>query len=160
MSFDNRISLRLTAADQKKINEALKTAQETLKPYLVALTTEERRGLPKMSDRTTPFVEKALDYAQTNPALAPSFLNVQEFKVDLEAVYQLTELLRTVDQLSTLLNDTVLLAGSEAYEAALSFYSSVKQAAKVNVPGAKGIADDLGKRFEKSRSTERKTTAQ
>ncbi len=69
MSFDNRISLRVTAADQKKINEALKTAQETLKPYLVALTTEERRTLPKMSDRTTPFVEKALGYAQTNPLI-------------------------------------------------------------------------------------------
>ncbi len=42
------------------------------------------------------------------------YLDVREFKVNFKAVYQLTELLRTVDQLNTLLNDTVLLAGSEA----------------------------------------------
>lgn len=159
MAYENRISVRLTPQDQQHINEALRTVQETLKPYLVALTPEERKTLPKMGDRSTPFVEKALSYAQSNPSLLPTFLNVEEFKVDLDAVYQLTDLLRTVDQLSTLLNDTVLLAGSEAYEAALTFYSSAKQAAKVNVPGAKGIADDLSKRFEKSRNNESKTPA-
>jgi hypothetical protein len=65
---------------------------------------------------------------------------VQEFKVDLEAVYQLTELLRTVDQLSTLLNDTVMLAGSVAYDSGAVVLRFRQQAAKVNVPGAKGIA--------------------
>ncbi len=156
MAYENRISVRLSPEDQQRINESLRAVQETLKPYLVALTPEERKTLPKMSDRTTPFVEKALSYAQANPALSPAFLNVEEFKVDMDSVYQLTELLRTVDQLSALLNDTVLLAGSEAYEAALTFYNSAKQAAKVNVPGAKGIVDDLSKRFEKTRSSESK----
>ncbi len=159
MAFENRISMRLTPEDQQRINDSLRAVQETLTPYLVALTAEERKNLPKMSDRTTPFVEKALSYAQANPSISPLFLNVEEFKVDLEAVYQLTELLRTVDQLSDLLNDTVLLAGSEAYEAALTFYSSAKQAAKINVPGAKGIADDLSKRFEKNRSSESRMPA-
>jgi len=40
-----------------------------------------------------------------------------------------------------------MLAGSEAYVAALSFYNSVKQAAKLNVPEAKTIYEDLKKRF-------------
>jgi hypothetical protein len=41
----------------------------------------------------------------------------------------------------------MMLAGSEAYIAALAYYNSVKQAAKMNVPGARAIYDDLSKRF-------------
>jgi hypothetical protein len=39
------------------------------------------------------------------------------------------------------------LSGSEAYVASLAFYNSVKQAARINVPGAKAIAEDLKLRF-------------
>lgn len=41
-----------------------------------------------------------------------------------------------------------MLAGSEAYAAALSYYNSVKMASKLNVNGAKAIYEDLRKRFE------------
>jgi len=47
------------------------------------------------------------------------------------------------------LPDTEMLSGSEAYVAALTYYNSVKQAAKMNVPSAKAIYEDLRKRFEK-----------
>ena len=43
-----------------------------------------------------------------------------------------------------------MMAGSEAYIASLSYYNSVKMAAKLNVPGAKPIYDDLKKRFTKN----------
>jgi len=46
------------------------------------------------------------------------------------------------------LDDTITVAGSEAYIAALAFYKSVKVAATMNVPGAQEIYDDLSKRFE------------
>ena len=39
------------------------------------------------------------------------------------------------------------LSGSEAYVASLAFYNSVKQAAKINIPGAKAISEDLKLRF-------------
>jgi hypothetical protein len=42
-----------------------------------------------------------------------------------------------------------MMAGSEAYVSALSYYNSVKTAAKMNVPGAKIIFEDLSKRFAK-----------
>jgi hypothetical protein len=41
------------------------------------------------------------------------------------------------------------MSGSEAYTAALAYYNSVKQAAKMNVPNAKSIYKDLKQRFEK-----------
>lgn len=45
-------------------------------------------------------------------------------------------------------NDTIMMAGSEAYIAALMYYNSIKRVAAENVPGAKAIYDDLKVRFE------------
>ena len=61
----------------------------------------------------------------------------------------LTDLARPIEQLNRTLEDTIILAGSEAYVASLAYYNSVKQAAKMNVPGALPIQDDLSKRFDR-----------
>jgi hypothetical protein len=104
-------------------------------------------ALPKMGDKTLAFVTKALDYAKQNPTLAPAFLNVPEFEKDVTAVTSLNNVLRPLQQLTEKLDDTTLQAGSEAYAAALIFYTSVKSAAKAGVPGTKNIYDDLQARF-------------
>ena len=44
-------------------------------------------------------------------------------------------------------SDTNMAAGSEAYVTALTLYNSIKAAAKVNVPGADVLANELGERF-------------
>ncbi len=56
---------------------------------------------------------------------------------DWNAVQHLIPLLRTMGQIQSNMNDTVMLAGSESYVSALSYYNSVKLAAKMNVTGAK-----------------------
>ncbi|WP_439475703.1 hypothetical protein [Algoriphagus formosus] len=123
--------------------------QSILAPYVVALTPDQRRTLPKMSDGTEPFVGKVVEYADSNPQFLPPFVNKEEFDKDWEAVSSLLPLLRLCTQIYDNLSDTTMLAGSEAYVSALSYYNSVKQAAKVNVPDAKAIYEDLRKRFER-----------
>lgn len=118
-----------------------------LSPYVIALQAEERRALPKMGDKTFPFVEKALEYAQANPALSPGFIDMPEWQKDNEAHARLTSLYRLAEQLCSSVDDTMMLCGSESYTAALGFYNSVRQAAKMNVTDAKPIAEDLAKRF-------------
>ena len=59
------------------------------------------------------------------------------------------ELARPIEQLNRTLDDTIMLSGSEAYVAALAYYNSVKRAAKINVPGALTIHEDLKKRFDR-----------
>ncbi len=83
---------------------------------------------------------------------APSYLNVEELKTDLQAVTDLTQIFRPIEQLCENLNDTITQAGSEAYIASLAYYNSVKQAAKMNIPDAKTIFNDLKIRFEKATS--------
>lgn len=148
MSTENVISIEIPAAELQVVKDALDTIQTTLAPYVLALTPEQRKRLPKMSDGTEPFVAKVMDYATSDPQFAPPYMDVPEMKKDFDAVTQLMPILRTVDQLEDNINDTAMMAGSEAYVAALSYYNSVKMAAKMNVPGAKAIYDDLKKRFE------------
>jgi hypothetical protein len=113
------------AAAQTKIDEAL----TALGPYLLALTPGERRELPKMGEKTIGFVEKAFDFARQNPNLLPAYFSADEFGVDFGVAHGLWTLLNTVQQLEQGIDDTEMVAGSEAYQAALVFYKSVKLAA-------------------------------
>lgn len=148
MSYENRISLNLNSTDITTIKHALTTLDRLLKPHLKALKSDERRHLPKMADGNLPFVEKAMDYAQSDPEFAPKYLNVPEMKVDYSAVELLTSFIRPLEQLVDNLGDSITLSGSELFVASLTYYNTVKQAAKTDVPGAKFIAEDLAKRFK------------
>lgn len=148
MSKENRISIAIPPADLQAVQQALATIQTILAPYVVALTPEDRKKVLKMGDSSEPFVSKAMDYATSDPQFLPPFMQAAEMKKDWDAVVDLLPTFRTVQQLDDNLSDTVMLAGSEAYEAALAYYASVKMAAKMNIPGAKAIYEDLKKRFE------------
>ncbi len=102
-----------------------------------------------MSEKTVSFVEKAINYAESRPESVPFYLSVEEMKIDFRAVNDLKQILREAQQLCTALNNTIILSGSEAYTAALAYYSAVKQAAANNVPHAQAVYEDLKKRFEK-----------
>ncbi|MDR2130307.1 MAG: hypothetical protein LBP56_03935 [Odoribacteraceae bacterium] len=118
-----------------------------LSPYLLTLTLEERHILPKMGDKTLGFVEKALDYARHYPRLCPSYLDISAFGVDMTDATGLRAVYISAKQLSDGIDDTVMVAGSEAYRAALVFYKAVKAAAALDIPGAKEVYNDLKARF-------------
>jgi hypothetical protein len=147
MSVDNSISIQIPEGDLTIVRDALALIQTTLAPYLIALTPEDRKKLPKMGDGSEPFVAKVMDYVVSDPQFLPPYLHVVEMKKDWDVVTGLMPIFRTVQQLDSNLSDTVMLSGSEAYEASLNYYKSVKMAAKMNVPNAKTIAEDLSKRF-------------
>jgi hypothetical protein len=128
---------------QTKLNEII----AMLAPYMLALTPAERQTLPKMGEKTLAFVEKALDFARQNPGLLPPFLDMDAFAVDFGDAHSLWTLLNTLRQLLEMVDDTEMIAGSEAYQAALLFYKAVKMAAEMDIPGAKAIYEELSKRF-------------
>lgn len=149
MSLVNRVSIDISAEDQQAIEDALTTLKNKLQPYLHPLTPQDRKELPKMNDGTAPFVTKALEYANSNSSFVPAFMSTGELKKDVDAVNTLTRYLRRVEEIRDLLDDTVMLAGSEAYVAALAFYNAVKLGARMNISGAGPIYEDLKKRFVK-----------
>ena len=147
-TLENLVSVKLTDKEIDTIKKSLQTINDTLAPHGVALTNTERRRLPKMSDKSLPFVEKSLQYAEKHPTLVPAFVNVPEFKIDVQAAQVLRDLMQDARQVCDLLDDTTLMAGSEAYVAALAFYNSVKMGTRMNVPTARPIYEDLKQRFE------------
>jgi hypothetical protein len=81
-----------------------------------------------------------------------SYMDREALFSDLKVTQQLTPLFRIIKAMNDGLDDTIMEAGGEGYINALSYYNSVKQAAKMNVPGAKSIYEDLSKRFEKAKT--------
>jgi hypothetical protein len=150
--MDNKVNFSIPEEVISQVTQRLNEAASLLQPYLIALSPEERRTIPKMSDKTMPFVEKTLEYCQTAPQFAPTYMDREALAGDMKVTQQLTPLLRTTIALNDGLDDTTMEAGAESYVNALSYYNSVKQAAKMNVPGAKSIYDDLSKRFERAKN--------
>jgi hypothetical protein len=132
---------------QQKLNEV----SALLSPYLLTLTPSERQELLVMGDKTLGFVEKAIEFARQNPTLAPSFLNIADFEIDMSDATGLRTLQNTAKQVLQGIDDTVIVAGSEAFHAALAFYNSVKYAALQDIYGAKAVYEELRKRFPGSR---------
>lgn len=146
MPYQN-ISAELTDSVKQDILNRLQNITDLL-PFLINLTLDERHSLPKMGDKSFPFVDKSLELAEQNPHLVPPYIDINELKKD----FQLAQGLRTVQNATATLlekiSDTYIAAGSEALTAALTFYQSAKQAAKKNVPGTDLVVNELAKRFE------------
>jgi hypothetical protein len=122
-------------------------------PYIVALTPEERRSLLKMGDRTLAFVEKAHDFAAANPSLVPPYVDMDAYDVDFADAHGLWTLLNSISQLYENLSNTVMVAGSEAYQTSLTFYKNIKIAAEQDVPGAASIYEELRARFPRNKKS-------
>jgi hypothetical protein len=92
-------------------------------------------------------VEKAFEFAEANPTLCPSFLDMAAFRIDMGDATGLRVVRNDSRQTLELLDDIVLLAGSEAYQASLAFYNYIKLLASQDVPRAKAIYEELKVRF-------------
>ena len=147
---DNRISASLTDADKAAVLSAVNTIREKL-PFLIDLSLEERKGLPKLGDKSQAFVSQALELATQNTDILPRSFDVDEFRKDVELLNALRPVVTALTQLQELLDDTYVEVGSEAYSSALFVYQIARAANK----GAAldNLLDGLAQRFaRKSRS--------
>jgi hypothetical protein len=117
-------------------------------PFLLKLDPSVKKTMPALDDSHAPFVAKCLQYAQKDAKIVPPYVDLAELNKDFTLFTNLQNIAREINRLADMVNDTRIAAGSDAYVAALSIYNSVKQAAKMNVPGTKAIVDDLKKAFE------------
>ncbi|NEU71553.1 hypothetical protein PI95_002890 [Hassallia byssoidea VB512170] len=149
MAYQN-VNANISAQDIQEIKAALQTVQKKL-PFLITLTTEERRKLFKMGDKSLAFVNNSVAAAQSNRDILPASFDVEELVRDYQLVSTLTELLTSMRQLTEQVDDTLLAVGSDAMTSSLTVYDYVKTAAK-KTPGLKTIAEQLGERFKAIRS--------
>ncbi|MDR2554696.1 MAG: hypothetical protein LBC64_04635 [Fibromonadaceae bacterium] len=78
----NKHSQSIPAATLELAKTKIEEVAELLKPYLIALTPDEKHEIPKMGPKTLNFVEKSHEYAHENPSLVPNYLQMDEFDID------------------------------------------------------------------------------
>ena len=149
---NEKISHELTEEAYDQIAQSIR-ALDSLLPFAVNLTPDERKNYQTMGDKTIAFVEKAVQYTDERPELVPAYLDIPEFKKDLKLARQLKELLLMVDPVVEKISDSYLAAGVDAYEAARKMYSYIKAAAESGAPGTDSIAAELKKRYVRKKSS-------
>ncbi|RZK38313.1 MAG: hypothetical protein EOO61_08080 [Hymenobacter sp.] len=155
----NQFHQTIPAAVLADVQTHLDAIKAALAPYLISLTPEERKTIPRMADKTVAFVTKTADYAARTPAFVPTFVDLAELTQDVAGVNALTPLRQQFEQLALDTDSTVMQAGSEAYTNALTIYSNIKFLAKNKQPGAQAAYDDLSVRFPGSSNAGRKPNA-
>jgi hypothetical protein len=151
--MENRVSAKLSPADRDAVLAAVKTIKDKL-PFLIDLSPEDRRALPKLGDKSRAFVSKALEVAIQNPDFLPRSFDLDEMKQDVELFESMYPVLISLAQLNELVEDTVMEVGSEAYAAALMVYNFAK--ANGTGSGLDGVVDEMGKRFARKSNSKNK----
>jgi hypothetical protein len=147
LNMNNRVSASLGAQERQEILQAIALIKDKL-PFLLSLTTEERKAMPKMGDRNMPFVKKALEAATQNPDFLPRAFEVEELRKDIELFEALYPLVIAFSQLQDALHDTYITVGSEAYSASLKIYNYAK--VNVDMAGVQRWVDEMGERFARA----------
>ncbi|HEX2956918.1 MAG TPA: hypothetical protein VHO70_08795 [Chitinispirillaceae bacterium] len=133
---ENRVSIQFTPEQLAAIEGAVNTISNILAPVCVTLTPDQRRQILKMGPSSEPIVNAANLCAQQNPQFVPSFVDAAELNKDVTVVNELTKISNIIAPIVQMVDDTRMLAGSEAMTASLPIYGSVKIAAKNNIAGA------------------------
>jgi hypothetical protein len=149
----NKISAEIPQETVTTVIQSIKDAKDSL-PFLVDLTDEERTRLAKMSRKNLDFVDKSLLHASNYPQYVPPYLDLVEFKKNMELRKPLYRIQAELASFREKLRDTLLLAESDAHTVARVFYKIVKAAAKEGEEAAEEIAKDLAFHYKKSKPTD------
>ncbi|MCD9856306.1 hypothetical protein LUD75_16400 [Epilithonimonas sp. JDS] len=143
---NNRLNITATPAQITAVKTAYQTILTNLS-FLLGLTTEERSSLPAIDVNNKTFTEDAISAGVNNAALLPAYVSPTAMQTDLTLFSQLDELIALHNQLGEKLQDTQLLAGSEAYVGALTLYKLFASAAEAGVAGSDAVYNQLKQRF-------------
>ncbi len=148
--MSDRVSADLPQSDVEAVMTAISAIRQKL-PFLVDLTPEERRSLPKLGDKSQAFVGKTLEVATQTPDFLPRSFDLDEMRQDVTLFEVLYPLLLSLTQLQELVEDTLMVVGSEAYAAALVVYTNAKANGKG--AGLDSALDAMGQRFARKTRT-------
>ncbi len=146
----NRLNLTYLPADLS-LMKANANATITKIPADATLTEDERkRSALDIDVENKIFVEDVLNELSSNgTAIMPAWFNMANIQTDFTFFEQSDSVLTLYKNVILRLNDSMRIAGREAYAAALVAYEQYKNAAEAGVAGAQESYDKLKVRFEK-----------
>lgn len=136
MAGENLVSLELTKEEIAEYEAAIGTLKK-LSDRLIEISPSDRMETPKMGKKTYQFVTKCIDVMELTPDLVPKYVDIAEVKKDISLIAQLQKILFPLQAITRRVEDTAMIAGSEAYMGCISMYQSLKTASRSNVPAAR-----------------------
>ena len=152
--INNLIIGELPVDQQKVLLQTITDIQSKL-PFLLDLTTADRRSLPKLGDKSRAFIDHGLVLASQNPGILPRNFDLDQYNQEVTLVRQLEPIVLAMRQLMKRLEDTFMAVGSDAYSQTLVVYQVAKLADK------NGLLDEhldsLAQRFARKSPAQDKT---
>jgi hypothetical protein len=130
-----------------RIDRALDELRDALGP-LQGMTPVDRRRLFKMGPKTETFCRRALLLLETNPDAASPSLDLPRAQTHLRSVDRLRPRLQRLQQLESLLADTITLLGVDVAERARIGFHVMRNTGKVK--GLKPLEKHLGARYRRA----------
>ncbi len=143
----NLLSTTINAADDAALGAAGGQLESILALYLVSLSEEERKSLFSLDVENKVFAEQALDEAQHNGSVLPTFIQPTELEKDITFWTQLDNMESRLLNLLQKIKDTKRRAGHEAYAMAVVIYGLYESAHVAGIPGATQSYNRLKERF-------------
>lgn len=125
MPYPNLISTSISEESLQEILGAIDKINRLL-PDLVLLSDEQVASLPKVNKSTIEFVYETLELVDRYPNLIPGDIEIPEIKKDAELIESINKILRPLRKLVRKLEDSAVLAGSEAYLPSMAIFNAVK----------------------------------
>jgi hypothetical protein len=125
MEYPNLISTTIPQKDLEEIIEAINFINDKL-PDLITLNSDELSALPKTGNDTIDFVLDSLKQAEENLDVVPKGVDLEEIKKDVNLILAIYKILDPLKKLEKKLEDSALLAGSEAYLPSIAIYNAIK----------------------------------
>ncbi|MBC7383862.1 MAG: hypothetical protein H7296_12865 [Bacteroidia bacterium] len=152
--MNNQISISISQSDIDAVKAAIAVLETKLEPHLKGVSDVERSNLNKLGDKTQVFVDKAYGYASGNfKTHVGGLINVDEFGVDYNAFKLLGELNLKVGQIARKLEDSMMLSGAEALDAAQIVYATFELCVRNGVAGAQEAHNELAARYKRTKRT-------
>ncbi|MFN0124410.1 MAG: hypothetical protein ACKV2V_28245 [Blastocatellia bacterium] len=141
-----QVSAVLSQSDLEEVLSLVSQIKQKL-PFLLSMTSDQRRSLPRAGDRNRPFVLTAMEIATQNPGILPPLFSLEEMRKDVDLGVALQSINLAVNQLATMLKDTEAVVNGEAYTAALSVYTLAR--AMGGEAALKGGVEEMGRNFNR-----------
>jgi hypothetical protein len=157
MSTGNRISEEIPQNVIDAVKAKLSEIDTLLKPFYVELSVADKIHLSKVNEKTLPFIEKGVQYINSNPEFLPPYHDAAELSRDSKLFAIVSQILLPAKQIVEQLEKISTLSGSDTYFTIRSYYKSVQRAGAEGNANAKIIANELKKRYEGQGKTSGKT---
>ena len=129
-----------------RIDRALDELREALGP-MQAMTPADRRRLFKMGPKTEAFCRKALVLLEINPQAVSEALDLPRAQTHLRSIDRLRPRLQRLQQIESLLTDTITLLGVDVAKRARIGFQVMRNSGAVK--GLKPLEKHLGARYRR-----------